>query len=455
MIHFRCPECGVKLRGKVSRSGRKRTCPCCGGKVLVPAASEPSFPEVSIAAEDSSRQPDSSSKLADATRNGAGGSSVVIPSPEGLSPEDSSFLDKPQAAGEIGRLGQFRVLEMIGSGATGIVFRAEDTVLKRTVALKVLRPATAASPESRRRFLREARAAAAFDHDHILTIHQVGEDRGVPWLAMKLLRGQSLKDRLGGGANTLPTDQLLRIGAEIADALAAAHAGGLVHRDVKPSNILLEESTERVKLIDFGLALVNDDEGQLTRTGCVVGTPTYMAPEQADGIPVDHRSDLYALGCVLYRCVTGRLPFEGQTFMQVFYAQRMKDVVHPREIVPTIPEEVAEIIMKLLAKDASQRPQSALEVRDQLRSLRARLAAQNSQQQSETLGAMAALETQESQVLPNPWAEVLDNESSETNTLIRSSSTWQRARTVPNWLWAVIAASVGLLFVAMLLATRH
>jgi serine/threonine protein kinase len=370
-----------------------------------------------------------------------------------MSAEDSSFLDQPQAPGELGRLGPFRVLEMIGSGATGIVFRAEDTTLRRVVALKVLRPAIAANVESRRRFLREARATAAFDHDNILTIHQVGEDHGVPWLAMKLLRGPSLKDRLGSGNDTLPTDQVLRIGAEVADALAVAHAGGLVHRDIKPSNILLEEGTERVKLIDFGLALVNDDEGQLTRTGCVVGTPAYMAPEQADGLSVDHRSDLYALGCVLYRCCTGRLPFEGQTFIQVFYAQRTKDAIPPRELVPTIAPELNDLIMKLIAKEAADRPQSALEVRDALRALRTELAAKNSL--SETVSVVAAADTKETAGAGNPWAEVIEPGNAETSAVIRSSSSWYRRTTVPKWLWAVIAASVGLLIVALLLAMRR
>src|SRR5262249_52278949 len=151
-----------------------------------------------------------------------------------------SFLGRPQAAGELGTLGPFRVLEVLGAGATGIVFRAEDSQLRRQVAVKVLRPTIAASVHSRRRFLREARAAAAFEHDNIVTIYHVGEDSGIPWLAMKLLRGQSLKDRLNGPTLCLPTDHVLRMGAEVADALSVAHGAGLVHRDIKPSNILLE-----------------------------------------------------------------------------------------------------------------------------------------------------------------------------------------------------------------------
>jgi serine/threonine protein kinase len=293
-----------------------------------------------------------------------------VPASADVVQEDCSFLGRPQAMGELGTLGPFRILEVLGAGATGIVFRAEDSQLRRHVALKVLRPTIAASSHSRRRFLREARAAASFEHDNIVTIYQVGEDGGIPWLAMKLLRGQSLKDRLNGPTLCLPTDHVLRLGAEVADALSVAHNGGLVHRDIKPSNILLEDGTDRAKLIDFGLVLVDDEEGQLTRTGCVVGTPSYMAPEQADGAAVDARSDLYGLGCVLYRSTTGRVPFEGQTYLQVFFAQRTQEPVHPQKIDPSLPSGLSDLVMQLLAKNPSDRPPTAGAVRDALRALR-------------------------------------------------------------------------------------
>jgi serine/threonine protein kinase len=395
------------------------------------------------------------------TRNGANGSSVAMSAPEEPTAEDSSFLDRPQGPGELGRLGPFRVLEVLGSGATGIVFQAEDTQLRRTVALKVLRPAIAANVESRRRFLREARAVAAFDHDNILTVHQVGEDHGVPWLAMKMLRGRSLKDRLAAADNTLAHDETLRIGAEIADALAAAHATGLVHRDVKPSNILLEESTDRVKLIDFGLALVHDDEGQLTRSGCVVGTPAYMAPEQADGGAVDHRSDLYALGCVMYRCCTGRLPFEGSTFMQVFFAQRTKDAPRPREINPDVPRELDDYIMKLLAKDASGRPQSAAEVRDALRELRGELAAREAPWQALASGRVGVVSTElaegssERISIKEQLAAAVAEASDSPESSVRRASDWRRNKNLPKWLMAAALASLGILALIIFLAVRR
>ena len=149
----------------------------------------------------------------------------------------------------------------------------------------------------------------------------------------------------------------------MADALSVAHGAGLVHRDIKPSNILLEQDTDRAKLIDFGLVLVDDEEGQLTRTGCVVGTPSYMAPEQADGAAVDHRSDLYGLGCVLYRSTTGRVPFEGQTYLHVFFAQRTQEPIHPQKIDPSLPTGLSDLVMSLLAKNPSDRPPSAAVVR--------------------------------------------------------------------------------------------
>lgn len=369
-------------------------------------------------------------------------------------------------------MGPYRVLAVVGSGSTGIVFRAEDPQLRRQVALKVLRPAAASSAESRRRFLREARAVAGLDHDHIVTIFHVGEDRGSPWLAMKLLRGESLKDRLGGADPCLPTDRMLRIGEEVADALAAAHASGLIHRDVKPSNILLEEGTDRVKLIDFGLALADDGEGQLTRTGCVVGTPAYMAPEQADGGVIDHRSDLYGLGCVLYRGSTGRLPFEGATYMEVFFAQRTQSPKHPREIDPSLPQEFCDLIMALLARDPNDRPSSATAVRDALRELRSRMPRPTPTPTPPPAPAFDAAATvvgintasmpalpREPQAPANPWADVVTGtQTGPAAPLIdqplKSSSLVAPRRTV-RWLWALLAACFGLLLVVLYFGLRH
>ena len=178
--------------------------------------------------------------LASVHRRGRHGARPSRLSPTGPAP-DYPFLASPQEPDEMGRLGPYRVLKVLGTGGMGVVFQAEDPHLRRLVALKVMRPSLAASAEFHRRFLREARLAAAIDHEHIVTIYQVGEDRGVPFLAMQMLRGQTLEDRLERAGGRLPLAEVLRIGREIAEGLAAAHAAGLVHRDIKPANIWLEE----------------------------------------------------------------------------------------------------------------------------------------------------------------------------------------------------------------------
>ena len=170
-------------------------------------------------------------------------------------------------------------------------------------------PVLAASASARERFLREARSAAAVEHDHIVAIYQVGEDRGVPYLAMPLLKGEPLDARLQRDKR-LPPAEVLRVARETASGLEAARQRGMIHRDIKPANLWLEEGSGRVKILDFGLARTAADAGHLTQQGAIVGTPAYMAPEQAGG-KTDHRADLFSLGCVMYRMATGELPFKG------------------------------------------------------------------------------------------------------------------------------------------------
>jgi hypothetical protein len=289
--------------------------------------------------------------------------------PELAPPADYPFLGPPQAADELGRLGGYRILRVLGTGAMGVVFQAEDARLKRLVALKVLRPSLAASADFHRRFLREAQLAAALDHEHIVPVYQVGEDRGVPFLAMKLLRGETLEDRLRRAGGRLPAAEVLRLGREVAEGLAAAHAQGLVHRDIKPANIWLEAGTHadavtggRVKIVDFGLARGGGPDAQLTQAGAVIGTPAYMAPEQANGRPVDARCDLFSLGVVLYRAYTGTLPFPGKDTLSVLSALATQTPPAPHRFVPTLPRACSGLVMRLLAKDAADRPQSAQEV---------------------------------------------------------------------------------------------
>ncbi len=320
------------------------------------------------------------------------------PTKQAVEPESADdtfdFLT-PAGPGLLGRLGHYRVVEVLGRGGMGVVFRAEDETLHRQVALKVMRPNVAREKAAaRERFLREARATAQIEHDHIVTIYHVGEDQGVPYLAMQLLRGMSLEDWLcQGGRPTVR--QAVRLVREAALGLAAAHARGLIHRDIKPANLFLEnrepgtssrpasgpagdEATEtgtrtatavRVKLLDFGLARPADVETQITRQGAILGTPSYMSPEQARGLPVDARSDLFSLGCVLYRLCSGRLPFRGMDTMSVLLSL-VNDPPRPiRELNADVPPALADLIGRLLAKDPNDRPASARAVADALHAI--------------------------------------------------------------------------------------
>jgi serine/threonine protein kinase len=305
------------------------------------------------------------------------------PPSRGLPDEPTRFLAPPERPDEIGRLGPYRILAVLARGGMGVVFRAHDPALDRSVALKAMLPGEAAVPNARERFLREARAAAALKHPHVVTIFQVGEDRGAPFLAMEFLEGEPL-DACIRREGRLPLAEVLRIGRETALALAAAHARGLVHRDVKPANLWLESVGDSlcesqptrgasglpsVKVLDFGLALVAADPAHLTQSGLVVGTPAYMAPEQAEGKPVDPRCDLFSLGCVLYQMCTGTLPFHGETTIAVLRALALHEPPPVGELRPEAPPELSALVARLLAKKPEDRPASAQEVAQALRAL--------------------------------------------------------------------------------------
>jgi serine/threonine protein kinase len=278
------------------------------------------------------------------------------------------FLSPPQGPDELGRLGPYRILKVLGAGGMGVVFQAEDPQLQRLVALKAMLPTLAARATSRRRFLREAQAAAALEHDHIVTIHQVGEDRGVPYLAMPLLRGEALEARLRRQDRLAPAE-ILRIGRETAEGLAAAHARGLIHRDIKPANIWLEGERGRVKILDFGLARWAGAESNLTQQAVVLGTPSYMAPEQANGQGVDARGDLFSLGCVLYRLCTGRLPFKGTDAISALMAAATEHPKAPHQLNPEVPRALSGLVLQLLAKRPDDRPASAQVVVQELEAI--------------------------------------------------------------------------------------
>jgi serine/threonine protein kinase len=283
-----------------------------------------------------------------------------------LSPPSLELLAPPLAPGSLGRFAGYDVLERVASGGMGIVFKARDPGLSRIVAIKILAPILAASESARARFLREARAAAAVTHEHVVAIHAVGQERGLPFLVMQFVSGKSLETRLRQGSVDLPA--ILRIGLQTAEGLAAAHAQGLVHRDVKPGNILLENGVERVKLTDFGLARAADEPG-VTRPGVVAGTPEFMSPEQARGERVDARSDLFGLGSVLYLMATGRSPFAADSTPATL--RRVCDETPTRadQVRPEIPVDLAVLIERLMAKRPADRPESADAVANRLRDL--------------------------------------------------------------------------------------
>lgn len=208
-------------------------------------------------------------------------------------------------------LGRYRIEKRLGEGAMADVFRATDPGIGRALAVKVLKPELARDPSLAARFVREARAAGGLNHPHIATIYDVGEADGAAYIAMELVDGRPLDVVLADGR--MPYERVLALGAQLADALAYAHRAGVVHRDVKPSNILLSADGRTAKLLDFGVARVGESEGLArTQAGQLVGTPRYMSPEQALGRPVDHRADLFSLGAVLYEMVTGKVAFPGQ-----------------------------------------------------------------------------------------------------------------------------------------------
>ena len=260
----------------------------------------------------------------------------------------------------LGRLGSYEILEVIGRGGMGIVFKAYDGELNRYLAIKVLSPVYASSAAARKRFAREAQAAAAVVHQHVVAIHGVDAMGKLPYLVMPFVACESLQERIDR-EGPLDTKDVLRIAMQAAEGLAAAHAQGLVHRDVKPANILLEKGVDRVLLTDFGLARAIDDAA-LTRSGVIAGTPQYMSPEQAKGESINHRTDLFSLGSVIYAMCTGRSPFRAETTMGVLRRICDHDIRPIREVNAEVPKWLERTAAKLLAKSPNDRFETAQEV---------------------------------------------------------------------------------------------
>jgi serine/threonine protein kinase len=286
-----------------------------------------------------------------------------------------ALLGATTEPGSLGRLDHYEVLEVAGRGAMGVVFKARDTKLQRVVAVKMLAPRLAVDGTARKRFVREAQAAAAIRDDHVVGIHAVHDDPPIPYLVMEFISGTTLAERIDR-EGPLELKEILRIGLQMAEGLAAAHKQGLVHRDIKPANILLENDVQRVKITDFGLARAVQHPGW-TEPGGLAGTPLYMSPEQARGEEVTTLSDLFSLGSVLYMCCTGRDAFMADTALAV--RQRVREVQPPpiRAVNPEMPDYLTAVVDKLLAKDPAQRYQSAAEVAEVLRKLLAQLQQQH------------------------------------------------------------------------------
>jgi len=272
--------------------------------------------------------------------------------PDGSGPDDDPLPD---------RIGGHRVLGLIGAGAMGRVYLAHDERLDRRVAIKVMNRRRARDPGARRRFLREGRAAAAVEHPHVLAIYAVGEEGDLPYIVMQHLDGQSLAALLAAGTPPLP--DVLRIGREIAEGLAAAHQRGLVHRDIKPDNVFLEGPARRVRIIDFGLARATEDAAAtLTVEGAVVGTPAYMPPERISEESLNAKSDLFGLGVMLYEMLAGRLPFDGTSMLTMLASIAGGNPLPLAEAAPATPPEVCDLVMQLMAHRREDRPADARSV---------------------------------------------------------------------------------------------
>jgi anti-sigma factor RsiW len=419
-----CPECRNRLPGLRAEDEFTAT---FRAEARTP---EPSDPQLERLAE-SVRALLRAAPAGGVVSSPAAEASAHTPPPVGETMQDRSpSLLPAHQPDAIGRLGGYRILKELGRGGMGVVYKAEDPKLKRLVALKVMLPNVAASAASRQRFLREAQAMAAVRHDHVVTVFHVDEAGGVPFLAMEFLEGMTLDQWLKSGRR--PTvAQILRVGREIAEGLAAEHARGLIHRDVKPGNIWLDSSHKgRVKILDFGLARAGTDDVHLTRSGAVVGTPAYMAPEQARGEPVDARCDLFSLGCVLYKVCTGVTPFTGDNTMALLTSLAVDTPKPVRDLNPGVPPGLADLVTRLLEKDPAKRAASAREVVEALQALEKQPA-----RKPEGL-----LRVEAPTAAPPPVAVVA---AASAPAVPAPRSTVRRRR-----LWVVAAAAVGLIGLA-------
>ena len=277
------------------------------------------------------------------------------------------FLRPPTHPDDLGTLGGYRVIRLLGNGAMGFVFLAEDSSgLDRRQALKVMRPEFSMIPGGRERFLREAKAAAKVTSDHVVTIFLVGEDNGAPYIAMELLEGMSLENWLAHRDRLPSIRSAFKVARDLFRGLKDAHAHGLIHRDIKPSNLWIEKRSGRIKILDFGLTKAGDGSDNATRSGAILGTPAYMAPEQANGLPVDLQADLFSAGLVLHEVLTGKNPFRRGNILATLNAIGREEAPSVLGVRPETPAALVALVDSLLAKDPKGRPVSAQETLQKL-----------------------------------------------------------------------------------------
>src|SRR5687768_16773320 len=271
---------------------------------------------------------------------------------------------------QLEQIGKYKILEKIGQGAMGEVYKAHDSILNRWVAVKTISTALAGDDTLRKRFQREAQSAARLNHPNIITVYDYGEEHAKIYMAMELLEGTDLKQTIVRRV-PLSLDEKLEIMDQICDGLAFAHAGDIVHRDLKPANIHLLANGQ-VKIMDFGLARLGGSE--MTRTGMVMGTPHYMSPEQVRGERADSRSDIFSLGCVFYELLTYRKPFDADSMHAVLFKVMQENPAPVAEFAPDVPHVLQDLLDRALAKDPNQRLQDAGQLRAALHMARESIA---------------------------------------------------------------------------------